>query len=227
MDVLRLVADGAFALLGAAILLRWTALGVLSAVDWLRRQGEGPPTEPPGGWPRVAVIIPAFNEEAVVAGAVRSALSGDYPDLEVVIVDDGSSDRTGEIAADLAEDPRVSAITMHPNQGKPAALDAGIRAASSDLVVTVDADTVLARDAVRHLVRPLLDDPGLAAVAGPGAPKDASVSVVSPEVSSGSQASHSGDTARVLPPVASLLAKRRAAERAALPAAKKPKPESG
>jgi len=166
VDVLRLVADGAFALLGAAILLRWTALGVLSAVDWLRRQGEGPPTEPPGGWPRVAVIIPAFNEEAVVAGAVRSALSGDYPDLEVVIVDDGSSDRTGEIAADLAEDPRVSAITMHPNQGKPAALDAGIRAASSDLVVTVDADTVLARDAVRHLVRPLLDDPGLAAVAG-------------------------------------------------------------
>jgi len=75
--------------------------------------------------------------------------------------------------------------------------------------------------------RPVTPDAGLAAVAGPGAPKDASVSVVSPEVSSGSQASHSGDTARAVPPAASLLAKRRAAERAALPAAKKPKPKSG
>ena len=75
--------------------------------------------------------------------------------------------------------------------------------------------------------RPVTPDAGLAAVAGPGAPKDASVSVVSPEVSSGSQASHSGDTARALPPEASLLAKRRAAQRGALPAAKKPKPESG
>jgi len=75
--------------------------------------------------------------------------------------------------------------------------------------------------------RPVTPDAGLAAVAGPGAPNDASVSVVSPEVSSGSQASHSGDTARALPPVASLLAKRRAAQPEALPAAKKPKPESG
>ena len=67
--------------------------------------------------------------------------------------------------------------------------------------------------------RPVTPDAGLAAVAGPGAPNDASVSVVSPEVSSGSQASYQ-------PPAASLLAKRRAAQRAALPAAKKPKPES-
>ena len=74
---------------------------------------------------------------------------------------------------------------------------------------------------------PVTPDEAATAGADPGAPKDASAPVVSPEVSSGSQASHSGDTARVLPPVASLLAKRRAAERAALPAAKKPKPESG
>jgi len=74
--------------------------------------------------------------------------------------------------------------------------------------------------------RPVTPDAGLAAVAGPGAPAEASVSVVSPEVSSGSQASYPDDTARAQPPAASLLAKRRAAQRAALPAAKKPKPES-
>jgi len=165
-ETLRLVADGALAAIGAAILLRWTALGLLSAWDWLGRQRQGPVTEPPGGWPAVAVVIPAYNEEAVLRGAVASALSGDYPELRVVIVDDGSSDGTGRLAAELAQDPRVIAITQEPNQGKPAALDAGIRAAGTDLVVTVDADTVLARDAVRHLVRPLVDDERLAAVAG-------------------------------------------------------------
>ena len=93
----------------------------------------------------------------------------------------------------------------------------------------VDADGAPARTAkkARPAARPVTPDAGLAPVAGPGAPMDASTSVVSPEVSSGSQASHSGDTARAVPPAASLLAKRRAAQRGALPAAKKPKPESG
>jgi len=102
------------------------------------------------------------------------------------------------------------------------------RSASGDASAgdAVGAPATTAKKA-KPAARPVTPDAGLAAVAGPGAPKDASVSVVSPEVSSGSQASHSGDTTRVPPPAASLLAKRRAAQRAALPAAKKPKPESG
>lgn len=162
-------ADGALALLGAAILVRWTVLAVLSGIDWLRRQRHPAPTEPPQGqaWPPAAVIIPAYNEEAVLEAAVRSALEGDHPDLHVVVVDDGSSDGTWAVAERLAaEDPRVTAVAQRPNQGKAAALDAGIARTEAPVVVTVDADTVLARDAVRRLVAPLLHDARLGAVAG-------------------------------------------------------------
>ena len=110
----------------------------------------------------------------------------------------------------------------------PPAASSNKRSAQGDASAAdaVGAPATTAKKA-KPAARPVTPDAGLAAVAGPGAPAEASVSVVSPEVSSGSQASHSGDTARALPPVASLLAKRRAAQRAALPEAKKPKPESG
>lgn len=166
LSLLRLVFDGVLAVLGAAILARWSALALLSALDWWRRQGAPAPEAPGGRWPAVAVVIPAFNEERVLRGAVESALSCDYPELRVIIVDDGSTDGTWTLAEELAGDPRVLAVPQRPNQGKPAALDAGIEAAGTELVITVDADTVLARDAVRHLVAPLLHDARLAAVAG-------------------------------------------------------------
>ncbi|MFK7928460.1 MAG: glycosyltransferase family 2 protein [Myxococcota bacterium] len=156
--------DGALAVLGAAILMRWATLAVLSAVDWLRRQGQTPVE--PERWPKVAVVIPAYNEDKVVEAAVSTALAADYPDLMVVVVDDGSADDTWEVAETLAAHPRVSAVAQRPNQGKPAALDAGIAVADAEIVVTVDADTVLRADAVRHLVRPLALDPKVGAVAG-------------------------------------------------------------
>lgn len=159
-----LVFDGALAALGVAILLRWTALAVLSAWDWARRQA--PPAVDREGWPTVAVVVPAYNEAAVVEAAVHTALASDLAGLRVVVVDDGSTDETWAVIQRLADHPRVTAVAQRPNQGKPKALDAGIKAAGAEIVVTVDADTVLAPDAVRRLVRPLVEDPGLAAVAG-------------------------------------------------------------
>lgn len=153
-------------MLGALIVSRWAALAVLSAIHWLRQHRRSWPEIDDTELPPVAVVIPAYNEERVLEGAVRSALSSDYPDLRVIVVDDGSTDGTAAVAEGLSKDPRVSWVAQRPNQGKPAALDAGLAEARTDLVITVDADTVLARDAVRRLVRPLLGDPGLAAVAG-------------------------------------------------------------
>lgn len=166
--LLSLVLDVALGALGALLLLRWVTLAVLSSMDWVLRQRHPLPGAPPSGvaWPPVAVIIPAYNEAAVLEAAVASALEGDYSDLQVIVVDDGSTDETWVIAERLAQDPRVHAVAQRPNQGKPAALDAGIAAADAELLVTVDADTLLARDAVRRLVAPFLHDDRLGAVAG-------------------------------------------------------------
>ncbi|HSF02058.1 MAG TPA: bifunctional polysaccharide deacetylase/glycosyltransferase family 2 protein [Solirubrobacterales bacterium] len=113
--------------------------------------------------PPVSVIVPAFNEAAGIEGAVRSLAGGDYPEHEVVVVDDGSVDGTGEIVEGLAL-PGVRVIRQ-PNAGKAAALSAGLAATSAEVIVTVDADTVFEEDTLRRLVEPFAD-PQVGAVAG-------------------------------------------------------------
>jgi cellulose synthase/poly-beta-1,6-N-acetylglucosamine synthase-like glycosyltransferase/peptidoglycan/xylan/chitin deacetylase (PgdA/CDA1 family) len=113
--------------------------------------------------PPVSVVVPAFNEEVGIAAAVRSLAASDYPELEIVVVDDGSTDRTAEIVAGLAL-PRVGLISQ-ANAGKPAALNAGVAAARHDVLVMVDGDTVFEPDTVRGLVQPLAD-PRVGAVSG-------------------------------------------------------------
>ncbi|MFT7518290.1 MAG: cellulose synthase/poly-beta-1,6-N-acetylglucosamine synthase-like glycosyltransferase [Kiritimatiellia bacterium] len=166
-DMLLHIADIGMAIIGAAVLLRWAGLIVLSVADWLVRQLSPLPTAPPSGvpWPDVAVIVPAYNETDVIEATVRSILDGNYPDLTVIIVDDGSTDSTWTIAQRLAEHPRVVALRQPQNAGKAQALNAGIASTDVDLVVTVDADTVLAPDAVRRMIAPFLQDPKLGAVA--------------------------------------------------------------
>jgi cellulose synthase/poly-beta-1,6-N-acetylglucosamine synthase-like glycosyltransferase/peptidoglycan/xylan/chitin deacetylase (PgdA/CDA1 family) len=113
--------------------------------------------------PSVSVLVPAFNEEVGIARAVTSLAESDYPDLEVVVVDDGSTDATAEIVEALNLD-RVHLIRQD-NGGKPAALNTGIRMSSGDVLVMVDGDTVFEPGALRHLVQPLAD-PQVAAVSG-------------------------------------------------------------
>ncbi|MBO2455626.1 glycosyltransferase [Actinomadura barringtoniae] len=118
-----------------------------------------PPYHPP-----VSVIVPAYNEEAGIAATIRSLLGTDYPaPVEVIVVDDGSSDRTPEIAASFA----ASAVRLirKPNGGKPSALNLGVAHAHSDIVVLVDGDTVFQRDTIGNLVAPLID-PAIGAVSG-------------------------------------------------------------
>ncbi|HVN64122.1 MAG TPA: glycosyltransferase family A protein [Candidatus Binataceae bacterium] len=86
---------------------------------------------------RVSIIIPAYNAEATIAATIESALKQSHRDLEVVCVDDGSSDRTREIAAAFA--PRVRLIEQ-PNSGPAAARNAGARVTSGDYLAFLDAD---------------------------------------------------------------------------------------
>jgi peptidoglycan/xylan/chitin deacetylase (PgdA/CDA1 family)/GT2 family glycosyltransferase len=100
----------------------------------------------------VTVIVPAFNEAANIAATVRSLVANDYPDLDVIVVDDGSTDDTAGIVRRLRL-PGVRVLRQR-NAGKPAALNLGIAHARADLLVLVDGDTVFEPDAVGRLVQP-------------------------------------------------------------------------
>jgi cellulose synthase/poly-beta-1,6-N-acetylglucosamine synthase-like glycosyltransferase len=111
----------------------------------------------------VTVLVPAYNEEAGIESTVRSLLASTHPYLEVVVIDDGSTDRTADLATWI-DDPRVRVIRQ-PNSGKAAALNTGLAHASHDIVVMVDADTVFEPDALHRLVQPLAH-PAVGAVSG-------------------------------------------------------------
>jgi len=107
--------------------------------------------------PRVSVIIPARNEEASIEAAVRGHLAQSYPDLEVIVVDDQSSDRTGEILSGLSrEDPRLIVVDGNPPPpgwlGKPHALWEGVQRASGSLLLFADADVIYGPDAIARAV---------------------------------------------------------------------------
>jgi cellulose synthase/poly-beta-1,6-N-acetylglucosamine synthase-like glycosyltransferase/peptidoglycan/xylan/chitin deacetylase (PgdA/CDA1 family) len=106
--------------------------------------------------PTVSVIVPAYNEAVGIERAVRSLAGSDYPNLEVIVVDDGSSDETASIVAALISE-RVR-LVRQDNGGKAAALNTGIGLSSSDVVVMVDGDTVFEPHTVRRLVQPLADE---------------------------------------------------------------------
>ncbi|MGH8835205.1 MAG: bifunctional polysaccharide deacetylase/glycosyltransferase family 2 protein, partial [Actinomycetes bacterium] len=111
----------------------------------------------------VSVVVPAHNEAAGIARTVDSLIGSEYPDLEVIVVDDGSVDGTAEIVEQQAL-PRVR-VVRQPNLGKAAALETGIAHARSELVVLVDGDTLFEPSTIYRLVQPFAD-PGVGAVSG-------------------------------------------------------------
>ena len=127
----------------------------------LARMRKQPPSE--DFQPPVSIVVPAYNEATGIEQAVRSLATSDYPEFEVVVVDDGSTDGTGELVDGLGL-PRVRLI-REANRGKGAALNTGLAAARHELIVAVDADTVFEPKSLGALVRPF-GDPGVGAVAG-------------------------------------------------------------
>lgn len=110
--------------------------------------------------PSCDVIIPAFNEGRHVYKTVKSVSACDYdPDkLNIIVVDDGSTDDTAEwIRRAAAEDPRVKTIFMGKNSGKKHALCAALEASSSEVVVTIDSDSVIEKEAISRIVKPFSD----------------------------------------------------------------------
>ncbi|MGE5407780.1 MAG: glycosyltransferase family 2 protein [Syntrophothermus sp.] len=141
----------------------WIAGGLMFRLFDERNEGEAPA----GGWPGITVLIPAFNEESVIANSVRAALAVDYPELEVLVLDDGSSDATVATAtAAGAGDPRLEVVRDPVNRGKADRLNLGFRRARHEYVVVTDADSHLHRHALKLLVSRMVRSPRLGAVAG-------------------------------------------------------------
>ncbi|MBC2670180.1 glycosyltransferase [Novosphingobium piscinae] len=115
--------------------------------------------------PTVTVIIPAYNEERVIAAAVRRVLDSDYPDIELIVADDGSRDRTSAIvAATFGSEPRMRLLTL-ANGGKAAALNRALAEAHGEVIVALDADTQFEPACIGRLVRWFADS-AIGAVAG-------------------------------------------------------------
>ncbi|MFL6727023.1 MAG: glycosyltransferase, partial [Sphingomicrobium sp.] len=114
----------------------------------------------------VSVLIPAYNEERVIERSVTRVLASENVRLEVVVIDDGSKDRTSEIVErTFGRDPRVRLIKVD-NAGKARALNQGLAIARSEIVIALDADTQFEPSTIARLARWLAVDEGLAAVAG-------------------------------------------------------------
>src|SRR6266436_2756764 len=136
-------------------------IGILALIEKLRPEHLVMPNPPPG----VTVLIPAHNEETVIVQTLKSVLASDCKDLRVIVVNDGSSDRTGELlVGNFGQDPRVT-ILHQVNRGKAAALARALGEAQTEIVITIDADTEIEPDAISRLLRHFSDEK-VGAVAG-------------------------------------------------------------
>jgi len=136
-------------------------IGILAIIEKLRPDHAKLPEPPPG----VTVLIPAYNEESVIVQTVDSVLLSDLNDIRVIVVDDGSSDRTLELLESNFEKNNNVQIIHQVNRGKAAALNNALSQAETEFVVTIDADTEIEPDAIRKLLRHF-SDPKVGAVAG-------------------------------------------------------------
>jgi cellulose synthase/poly-beta-1,6-N-acetylglucosamine synthase-like glycosyltransferase/spore germination protein YaaH/peptidoglycan/xylan/chitin deacetylase (PgdA/CDA1 family) len=144
-------------------------IGAAAAYDRLHEKIFGKPAEVASYQPKVAVLIPAYNEEKVIERTVRAVLNSRYPNLRVIVIDDGSRDRTLEVARNAFKAETAAGrvlILSKRNSGKAEALNYGIEhIGDAELFVGIDADTIIAPDAISRLV-PHFINPKVGAIAG-------------------------------------------------------------
>jgi len=114
-------------------------------------------------FPSISVLVPAYNEEKVIARTIEGLLESDYPNKEIIIIDDGSKDKTLEVANRYKTKIKV----LHKeNGGKASAMNYGLAYAKGEIIIIVDADTIIGRQALKQMVKGFGNDKDVAAVAG-------------------------------------------------------------
>jgi biofilm PGA synthesis N-glycosyltransferase PgaC len=160
-------------------------LGVVLAERITRHKSPEP--EEPDDWPIISIIVPAHNESAVIDRCLASVKCQDYPShrLEIIVVDDGSTDDTasrvdshvnggGEARPFVVRRQRIQvgpfagklALIRNARGGKSTALNAGIAESTGEIIVNIDSDVVLTRDAVRQIALAFIRNPRLDAATG-------------------------------------------------------------
>ncbi|HEY7292808.1 MAG TPA: poly-beta-1,6-N-acetyl-D-glucosamine synthase [Vicinamibacterales bacterium] len=145
----------------------WMAGGLL--FRYVRERHEPLPTLPPplASHPLVSILVPCHNEENQAAETFGALSQIAYPNFEIVAINDGSRDRTGEILDELAAQiPQMRVVHLTSNQGKANALNAGALLAQGELMVCIDGDALLDAHAVTWFVRRMQSDGRLGALTG-------------------------------------------------------------
>ncbi|HUJ97042.1 MAG TPA: poly-beta-1,6-N-acetyl-D-glucosamine synthase [Stellaceae bacterium] len=145
----------------------WMAGGIYFDLHWERRSlrpDDMPEIDDP---PLVSILVPCFNEADNAAETVAGLAAQNYPNFEIIAINDGSRDETGLILERLtAVHPNLRVIHHASNQGKAMALRMGALAARGEFLVCIDGDAVLHPNAVAHLVAPMVKHPRVGAVTG-------------------------------------------------------------
>ena len=141
---------------------------MVGALYFYWRYERTSPKEPPlTEFPLVSIMIPAHNEEHSIAETVQGLLATDYPHYEIILISDGSTDRTNELIEELADrHPQVRALILKKNMGKANALNMGLLMTSGEYIVTIDADCLLEPKALHWLVWHFIKNPRVGAVTG-------------------------------------------------------------
>lgn len=146
----------------------WMVGGVYYRFHWENEGGravDDPPTLEQ--YPSVSFVVPCHNEGDTARDTIRYLLDQDYPDFEIVVINDGSTDNTAEVLDVLAHAyPAVRVIHLAQNQGKAMALNIGSLMAKHQFLVCVDGDALLDRHASKWLMRHFIYSPRLGAVTG-------------------------------------------------------------
>ena len=144
---------------------RTVAMAILASIQKRKESNKKNVFIPDNNPPLISIIIPAFNEKVNAVRTVTSIIGQDYPNLEVIFVDDGSKDETYEIVKNAFSNTPNVHIFSKQNGGKATALNFGISKSAADYVVCIDADTQLKFDAVSLLMQYFTNEK-VAAVAG-------------------------------------------------------------
>ncbi|WP_288385334.1 poly-beta-1,6-N-acetyl-D-glucosamine synthase [Acinetobacter soli] len=145
-------------------------LWMMGALIFYWKERKDPPYQQPKAlesYPMVAVLVPCFNEGDNAEETITHALGLDYPNFEVIAINDGSSDNTAEVLNRLAEQhEKLRVVHLAQNQGKAMALQAGSLLTQAEILIGIDGDALLDSHAASWMVRHFQQDPTVAAVTG-------------------------------------------------------------
>ncbi|MCL6573358.1 MAG: glycosyltransferase [Bacillus sp. (in: Bacteria)] len=152
-------------LLYVALFILVLRLLILACISFKHKKNAQYPQ--PGGsfTPLVSVIIAAYNEEKVINRTIQSILKSDYPGFEIIVVDDGSMDQTSLKVSEQFSDNEKVHMLHKKNGGKASAINMGVKRSVGDIIVAIDADTIVPPEAISLLIRHFVDKK-VAAVSG-------------------------------------------------------------